>query len=117
MRQVRSSVGNRGYGAQWQAIRSRKLEQDPICEPCQSVRMANLRLARVGSLFRYRTSEKLRARSPRRAEIVDHLIPLPGGTHDLENLMSVCRGHHGQKTAWEIKHGQSRGTSAGWSYR
>lgn len=33
------------------------------------------------------------------ADLVDHYIPLAaGGTHDDENLVSMCRHHHGIKT-------------------
>jgi 5-methylcytosine-specific restriction endonuclease McrA len=33
------------------------------------------------------------------AELVDHFIPLvAGGTHDNENLVSMCRPCHGLKT-------------------
>ena len=107
----RPSVQARGYGAEWKRARKRKIEQDPLCEPCQSVKLANLRLEAQGVAFRYRALR--RPRRPHRAEIVDHMIPLPEGTHDLENLMSVCRSRHAEKTAWEVKHGKSRGVNPG----
>lgn len=73
---ARGSAHARGYDKRlWRRARDRKLMEQPTCEACE----------RVG-----RTTE---------ATEVDHIIPLAhGGTHDPENLQSLCHPCHVRKT-------------------
>jgi len=71
----RPDANERGYDHRWQAIRKRKRAADPLCEWCKAKGFAKL------------------------ADLVDHYIPLrAGGSHDPENLVSMCRRCHGLKT-------------------
>lgn len=47
------------------------------------------------------------------ADLVDHYIPLvAGGTHDTENLVSMCRSCHGLKTEQDkVKYPQVYGNT------
>jgi 5-methylcytosine-specific restriction enzyme A len=74
----RGTAAERGYDAKWRRIRARKLKRNPLCEHCE----------REG-------------RVTRGAE-VDHITPLSqGGTHQADNLQTLCRSHHARKTARE----------------
>ena len=68
----RESPSRRGYGRAWQRTRLIKLTLNPFCEEpgCEAP-----------------------------ATEVDHVRSLAtGGTHDLSNLMSLCRSCHSRKT-------------------
>lgn len=62
---------NKRYGRAWKRIRDRYIKSYPLCEECER-------------------QDRL---TP--AEEVHHIIPLnQGGTHDRENLMSLCQSCH-----------------------
>jgi 5-methylcytosine-specific restriction protein A len=64
------------YGRAWKRIRDRYIKAHPLCEECYK-----------GNKF-----------TP--AEEVHHIIPLSkGGTHDDDNLMSLCKACHSSITA------------------
>lgn len=64
------------YGAEWRKIRNRYIQAHPLCEICRG---RGLVVA---------------------ATEVHHKIPLSrGGTHDDENLMSLCKSCHSRITA------------------
>lgn len=66
----------RRYGRAWERIRSRHIKLHPLCEQCLK-------------------HDKL---TP--AEEVHHILPLSrGGTHDENNLMSLCTSCHSRITA------------------
>ena len=72
---TRANATDRGYDGRWQKIRAAKRAIDPLCEWCKERGIVRL------------------------AELVDHYMPLAaGGTHDNENLVSMCRSCHGVKT-------------------
>ena len=71
----RGSPAQRGYDYTWQKIRARFLAIFPVCRECGKP-----------------------------ATDVDHIIALTdGGTHDVNNLQSLCHAHHSAKTARENK--------------
>ncbi len=64
-----------GYGAEWQRIRARHLQQEPYCVVCLSLGII------------------------KDATIVDHIVAKSrGGTDDDGNLQSLCPKHHNRKT-------------------
>lgn len=64
------------YGAEWRKIRNRYIKAHPLCEICRGRGLV----------------------VP--ATEVHHKIPLSrGGTHDDENLMSLCKSCHSRITA------------------
>lgn len=82
------------YGRAWKRIRDRHVANHPLCEMC----------LKKGKL------------TP--TEEVHHIIPLSrGGTHDDDNLMSLCKACHSEITAkdgdrWSSrKHRQGRSES------
>ena len=75
----------RGYGSTWDKLRAAKLAADPLCEPC-----------------------KAKGRTTAATE-VDHVTPkFKGGTNDPNNLQSICRPCHADKTAGEAAEAQGR---------
>ena len=67
---VRPSAAARGYDRKWRRIRAQYLKSHPDCVVCGEP-----------------------------AEEVDHIVSLAdGGTHKWENLQSLCKTHHSQKT-------------------
>lgn len=80
----RGSRHARGYGSQWDKLRKRILERDcGLCLVCQA-------------------EGRLTA-----ATMVDHIInKAAGGTDDEENLQSICRECHVEKTAREARRGR-----------
>ena len=67
----RSSDYRKRYGPKWHKIRANYVRAHPFCEQC------------------YREGKMIPV------EEVHHIIPLSqGGTHDPENLMSLCRSCH-----------------------
>ena len=67
----RSADMNKTYGRAWKRIRDRYVRDNPLCEMCIKER----RLAPVDE--------------------VHHILPVSqGGTHERENLMSLCRSCH-----------------------
>jgi 5-methylcytosine-specific restriction protein A len=75
----RGSRQSRGYGAEWEVTRKRILSRDKgLCQPC------------------------LKAKRYRPARQVDHKIPkFEGGTDDDDNLQSICKTCHAEKTQAE----------------
>lgn len=76
----RGTTTQRGYGADWQRLRDRKVAANPLCEEC---------------LTRGETSP---------AEEVDHIIPIerrPDLRLVWDNLQSLCSTCHARKTAHE----------------
>lgn len=72
----RDPESNKRYGRRWRKIRDRYIFAHPLCEQC----------------FK---EERVTA-----AEEVHHIKPLAaGGTHDDENLMSLCKSCHSRITA------------------
>lgn len=71
----RPSPSRRGYGSIWQRTRLLKLAADPLCESCLE---AGLEVP---------------------AAEVDHVLAISrGGTHDPDNLRSLCKPCHSRKT-------------------
>jgi 5-methylcytosine-specific restriction protein A len=80
---LRDPDTNKRYGRKWKRIRDRYIAANPLCAEC----------GRDGRLTA--------------AEEVHHVIPLgQGGTHDNDNLMSLCTSCHSRITA---KHGNRWG--------
>jgi len=76
---TRGNTTERGYGGCWQKIRALHLAAEPLCRECGKAGMVVA------------------------AEEVDHLVPkVRGGTDEDDNLQSLCRHHHSQKTAREV---------------
>lgn len=79
----RDPLSRKRYGASWQKIRKAYAASHPFCEQC----MKDGRFIPV--------------------EHVHHIIPLSeGGTHDPDNLMSLCKSCHSRihakmKTYWK----------------
>jgi len=72
----RESSVKRGYGGNWPKLKLNYLSNNPTCEEC-----------------------KRNGRDAVAASMVDHIIPLKkGGTHDPENLQSLCDPCHTKKT-------------------
>jgi 5-methylcytosine-specific restriction enzyme A len=75
----RGNTTERGYGARWRKIRAVHLANEPLCRECGK-------------------EDKVVA-----AQEIDHIVPKArGGTDDEDNLQSLCRHHHSQKTAREV---------------
>lgn len=79
--QRRGTAWERGYDAQWRALRSWWIENHPICVECE----------KRGII--------------RAAEHVDHIKPFDGLNDlkrlDIDNLQSLCQSCHSKKTARE----------------
>lgn len=72
----RDPAVRRRYGRAWKRIRDRYIEAHPLCEQC------------------------LKAGKYTKAEEIHHILPLSrGGTHDVKNLMSLCKSCHSKITA------------------
>lgn len=66
------------YGRTWKRIRDRYITLHPLCERCQ----------KQGKIVK--------------ADEIHHIKPLSqGGSHDFENLMSLCTSCHSEITARE----------------
>jgi len=76
----------RGYGADWQAVRSAVIARDMgLCKPCY----------RAGRVTPF--------------DAVDHIVPKSeGGENTVENAECVCRACHKRKTAREAAAGRRR---------
>ncbi|AOZ73102.1 HNH endonuclease [Boudabousia tangfeifanii] len=80
---------NKRYGSTWRKIRAQYVAKYPLCEQCE----AEGRLTPVAE--------------------VHHIRPLShGGTHDENNLMSLCKPCHSRQTAldgdrWRRRNGLS----------
>lgn len=73
---ARPSPAARGYDDRWRKIRARHLASEPLCRFCRA----------AGYIVA--------------ADEVDHIIPLAaGGTHDEDNLRSLCKSCHSRRTA------------------
>ena len=67
----RGTSAQRGYDRKWRKIRRAFLNRNPLCIEC------------------------LKQGRTKPANTVHHIIPLDnGGTHKLDNLLSVCRACH-----------------------
>ena len=76
--QDRGSSSQRGYGARWRRLRKLFLASNPLCAACLAEHIV------------------------RSATEVDHVLPKSqGGTDDWDNLQSLCKSHHSEKTARE----------------
>ena len=78
--QSQASPSRRGYGRDWQALRIRKLQTDPLCA------------------FHQERGETVLA------EVVDHIKPIseaPGLRLDWDNLRSLCKNCHDRRTLSE----------------
>ena len=74
-RYLRDPDTNKRYGRAWKKLRARFLLRHPLCEQC----LCEGRL------------------TP--AEEVHHILPLAnGGTHDVNNLMALCKSCHSRIT-------------------
>jgi len=69
----RQSSNKRGYDSQWATIRAGYLSQNPLCEGC------------------------LREGRTEAATLVHHIIELPEGSNDDDNLMSLCVNCHAKQ--------------------
>ena len=70
---LRSPEHNKRYDYRWRKIRKKFLEANPLCERCKKAGRYTL------------------------AVEIHHIKPLAeGGTHDLSNLMALCRSCHAQ---------------------
>ena len=77
----RESSSKRGYDSRWRKIRKMKLSMNPLCEHCQKRGIIES------------------------AKEIDHIVPLrKGGTHQFDNLQSLCKSWHSRKTASETFH-------------
>jgi 5-methylcytosine-specific restriction protein A len=73
----RGSASQRGYDATWQRVRRMHLANKPLCHDCFN----------EGGRVTIATE-------------VHHIIAKrDGGTNEFENLMSLCKSHHSQRTA------------------
>lgn len=86
----RGTRHERGYGSAWDKLRALILARDAgLCQPCAQAQRVAL------------------------ATAVDHKIPkAEGGTDDEDNLQSICRACHLDKTSAEAKRGIDRGWGA-----
>ena len=74
---LRLSAARRGYDRQWEKVRAVQLAREPLCRFCAPGRLTA-------------------------ATIVDHIQPIekrPDLRLSLENLRSLCKSHHDQRTA------------------
>lgn len=70
-RYTRTDEVKKKYGRKWKRIRDRYAREHPLCEKCLEDGKVTL------------------------VEEVHHIIPVSqGGTHDRDNLMSLCRSCH-----------------------
>lgn len=77
-RYQRDPATSKRYGREWKRIRDRYISTHPLCEECKK----NGRLTPT--------------------EEVHHIVPLSkGGTHAVDNLMSLCTSCHSTITAKE----------------
>ncbi|MDE2901799.1 MAG: HNH endonuclease signature motif containing protein [Chloroflexota bacterium] len=74
---ARPPAHHRGYDKRWRRIRDAVLAREPLCRHC---------------------AERGRVVA---AVLVDHIIPLPEGTHRVDNLQPLCTRCHAVKTAAE----------------
>jgi 5-methylcytosine-specific restriction protein A len=72
---ARLSPCKRGYDRDWRRVRLWHLSQHPLCADCEGRGLTTA------------------------ATEVDHVLALErGGTHDADNLMSLCKPCHSRKT-------------------
>ena len=84
----RGTAASRGYGWRWQQARANYLAQHPLCAMCELEGRTQL------------------------ATLVDHIVPVQGaedpGFWNDSNWQPLCRPHHAQKTANDVKQGLTR---------
>lgn len=73
---TRGTAAQRGYGGAWARLRRMQLAEYPLCADCKAEGIT--RLAK---------------------EVHHKLARRDGGTNEFENLMSLCKSHHSQRTA------------------
>lgn len=79
----RGTAHQRGYGANWQKVRRMQLACEPLCADC----MAGVSINGGGGVITPATEvHHIKARRD-------------GGTDSFDNLMSLCKTHHSQRTA------------------
>lgn len=88
----RGSRHERGYGSLWDRIRPRILERDAgLCQSCLSKGLINECASKKFGAF------------------VDHKVPkFEGGTDDDDNLQTLCRACHVEKTQSESSRARLR---------
>ena len=73
----RAPSHKRGYDKRWERIRAAVLASEPLCRHCtQQGRLTS-------------------------AVLVDHIVPLPRGSHSIDNLQPLCASCHAVKTVSE----------------
>jgi 5-methylcytosine-specific restriction protein A len=91
----RGTSTERGYGARWRRIRRAVLRRDNY--RCRAMIPAIDERARQRGVM---------VRCWNTGKEVDHIIPkAQGGTDELDNLQSLCKGCHSRKTAKEGRWG------------
>lgn len=84
---------NKRYGSAWRKIRAQYVAKHPLCEQCE----AEGRLTPVAE--------------------VHHIRPLAhGGTHDEDNLMSLCKPCHSRQTALDGDRWRNTGSAGSQVY-
>ena len=73
---VRGSANERGYDSRWVKIRKMFLMRNPLCSDC----LKGTRLTPANEVHHVKALKK-------------------GGTHDSNNLMSLCKSCHSKRTA------------------
>jgi len=74
--QHRGTASQRGYDHNWAKVRRMQLAEYPLCADCKAEGITRL------------------------ASEVHHVIARrDGGTNEFDNLMSLCKSHHSQRTA------------------
>jgi 5-methylcytosine-specific restriction protein A len=100
----RGTSTERGYGAHWRRIRANVLRRDGWqCQGSIETQMVE-RTEGVNIVIAGEAGPSLRCWNE--ATEVDHIIPKSqGGTDELDNLQSLCKGCHSRKTAKEGRWG------------
>lgn len=72
----RGTAAQRGYDSTWRKVRRMQLAAQPLCEDCRNMGGTTL------------------------ATEVHHIVARrDGGSNEFDNLMSLCKSHHSQRTA------------------
>jgi len=91
-RTLKARVDSKRYGSSWRRIRDAFLAESPVCH-CNAFSYWD------GALGVYGANSALECTRIAPATIVDHIRPMSmGGTHDWDNLQSLCYSCHTIKT-------------------